>query len=337
MPKDSIELEGESKFRSRAKYGGALSPTDSSPDSSVVGSSVAGSSVAGSPPRPSPALYRKNWPLLDDMERPPTPAKSQHKKKPSYSIFPGEEDLRLPATVYSLDKSGAPIAGSRPPLPSFLPPFRPFANDDESRGSTATLQIGMRFSSAPAAEAAAARPSTPVSGANRSTLLNAIDDMLRDTRAAQALSQPGQPSQRTPLSRNETSYYSISSSMNASSATPAARSVESDRMNDGQRRVETPNGAGDYAWLDMSKVPEQSDASTVSTATTTSNASRTRAKRVSGAYLSRSESLRRQAENNRLELANLERSGSGASTTRLRPAYPNPKTPDGAEAPRQFV
>ena len=326
-----MELETDNKWRLRNAGGRLLSsPTDSSPDSSVVGSS---------PPKPAPALYRRNWPLLDDMERPPTPAKSgaarrnslppkiKHKKQPSYSLFPaGEDELQLPATTYSpsaTTKESRSIESTpRPPVPSLLPPFRPFAFD-VARESTATLEIGMRFSSAPAAAAAAARSSTPPTQSKRPSLLTAIDDMLRDTTAATALSSH-------PVKTSDPFVRGKSSEPVLSSAAFHRRSQSS--PNDAIHGTTTHTSSSDkYAWVDLPSgdATESSQAPARSTAEPPPDTRlHNHAKRLSNVPLTRSESLRRQAESNRLELANLERSGSGASRSRLRPAYPNPATPD---------
>lgn len=344
--REAMELEPEDKYRNlRAGERNLVSPTDSSPDSSVVGSSV-----VGSPPKP---LLRKNWPLLDDMERPPTPAKpgvsarraslpgtrSKHKKQPSYSLFPGEDDLRLPPTVYNPDKStqvtnnSTAVNAPGRAVPNLIPPVQPFASLDGSRDSTATLQIGMRFSSAPAAAAAAARPSTPPVATKRPSLLRAIDDMIRDTTSSQALTS--NPPSGSPLAQQSTSTYYSSASPSEVSGVSSASSRR-DLQSGGQWRGDEVTKTDEYAWLDLPS--NESAAPTAASSVPT----KTPANRVSGMYLTRSESLRRQAENNRLELANLERSGSGASRTQIRRAYPNPKTPDGSEVgtrgeePRRF-
>jgi hypothetical protein len=316
--KETMELEPEDKWRSRAYgLGSATSPSDTSPNSSVVGSSV----VNGSSPKA--VLLRKNWPLLDDMERPPTPAKAarvrrksllplaKHKRQTSYSLFPGEDDLRLPATTYSpLNSNGSSIPGDmmtagRPPMPSLLPPFRPFAMDG-SRESTVTLEVGMRFSSAPAA----ARSRTPPTEVKRPSLLTTIDDMLRDTTAAQGFDP-------SPSAQHESSYPSSPFTSEQQNPAPVLH-------RQGHRYQPSAEDSIKYAWAETPDLQNQETTTNSPDAVSpTSGPLRTQANRSSTVYLSRSESLRRQAENNRLELASLARSGSGASKSRLRPAYPN--------------
>ena len=339
--KDAMELEPEDKWRSR-NVGGRLmsSPTDSSPGSSVVGSSVAGNS----PLKPAPALYRRNWPLLDDMERPPTPAKTvgrrrnslppanRHKKQPSYSLFPTEDDLQLPSTTYSPNSKTPDCSESstRHAVPSLLPPFRPFAIDGyrESTASTATLEIGMRFSSAPAAAAAVAmRPQTPPSRAKRPSLLTSIDDFLRHTTTAEPFASQTVNSSSRVQDDSDSSRIVPSPSPTTSKIFSASRSMEPDSpdANLAVLRADT------YSPLQLdSRGQQRPNGSQSVSAPSVDDVPVSLAKRVSSMYLSRSASLRKQAENNRLELANLERSGSGASRTRLRPAYPRSQTAEGS-------
>jgi hypothetical protein len=262
---------------SRQKVGMLSSPATSSPGSNP-----------SYPAKPGAAVSRPQWPLLDDMEMPKPKSPKIQVAQPSYSLFPGGDDIQLPSVVYAPEKktnidvptlAGSTTAASALTVPSLLTPPMPFS-EDSSRDSTATLQIGMRFSSAPAA-AAAARPSTPPS---RPSLRSVIDNMTEDPFIFNPL----------PL---------------------AAKSPQPEEPQHGrQRGIESLNQQCDYGWLDLQD----------------SYKSPTRSERVPSVYLSRKESQRRLAETNRQDLANLERSGSGASRARLRPAYPNPATPDGS-------
>jgi hypothetical protein len=290
---------------SRVEVGTLSSPIASSPESNIL-----------SPSKPRAAVFRSNWPLLDDMERPPTPAKPMisqkdatkklmHKKQSSYSLFPGGDDMQLPPSVYSPEKKdissladSSAVAATALTVPSLLPPLAPFSANI-SRDSTATLQIGMRFSSAPAA-AAAARPSSPNKGANRPSLRTVIDNMIKDPFLFKSDSL-------TPVDRS-----SLLQPHNIASYTQERlKSTDHPRLGS----VETFDQPNDYDWLDL-----QEKFKSPTSITSTSKR---------GSLLpSRKESQRRLAESNRSDLAALERSGSGASRARLRPAYPNPATPD---------
>jgi hypothetical protein len=121
-----------------------------------------------------------------------------------------------------------------------------------------------------------------------------IDNMIKDPFAFKPLSAS---LAKSPLSHDSSPYMT------------QAESPKHGR----QRSADSLDQPHDYAWLDLQE----------------SYKSPTRSERVTSMYLSRKESQRRLAESNRQDLANLERSGSGASRARLRPAYPNPSTPDG--------
>jgi hypothetical protein len=147
--------------------------------------------------------------------------------------------------------------------------------------------------------------------------------MIRETNAAQESSSS--PLKKSPLSQ----LRSLNDSSASSSEVGTAGTLRPhDHKHGRQRSVESLAGPTDYAWLDLVEPLNDLATTTMATTPSTTSPARTQAKRVSSVFLTRSESLRRQAENNRLELANLERSGSGASRTQLRPAYPKSKTPE---------
>ncbi|QDS76758.1 hypothetical protein FKW77_001654 [Venturia effusa] len=97
---------------------------------------------------------------------------SHHQRQASYSLFPGSDDLRLPASVYTpgtMSKASVsalaptftnPFAGTSPTATddrALLPPRMPWKaghRRGSSADSMATVQIGIRLSTAPAALAA---------------------------------------------------------------------------------------------------------------------------------------------------------------------------------------
>jgi hypothetical protein len=266
-----------------------------------------------SPPKATTKVSQ--WPLTIEPIPPPkdqpmrspmalksatTPKKaSSHQRQASYSLFPGSEDLRLPATVYT---PGSQSKGSlRALAPTFENPFAetsPITSDEQAssalqpprapwkaghrRGSSAesmaTVQIGIRFSTAPAALAA--------SGIT-----------------ASSSAQPARPSLRGVIN-------SISSEGTFPSPKPS--SPTSGRL-DGPFDPNVPtttqqnhvSAISDYAWLDIANSPSSIDSPRRTTPRAT-------------------------AESNRSEIANLERSGSigRSGSMRSRPGYLSPPTPD---------
>lgn len=213
-----------------------------------------------------------------------TPSKtSHHQRQASYSLFPGSDDLRLPASVYTPGMGTMSKASVSALAPTFTNPFAgtsPTATDDQAllpprtpwkaghrRGSSAdsmvaTVQIGIRFSTAPAALAASGLGSSPPNQPGRLGILESV------------------------------------------SSVGAAPSPLSKIPFDDSRSLLSPKqqlASLDYAWLDIANSPASMD-------------SPLRMQMV--AYPPR----RATAESNRSEIAFLERSGSlskqGASTIR---------------------
>ncbi|KAE9988111.1 hypothetical protein EG328_000581 [Venturia inaequalis] len=199
-----------------------------------------------------------------------TPRKiSNHQRKPSYSLFPGPDDLTLPASVYTpglMSKASVsalaptftnPFLGTSPTtkddqaLPAPRKPWKPSHRRGSSDESTATVQIGIRFSTAPSA-LAASRLSSPTLP-TRLGLLDSVSSV--DT----------SPSPRTKIFFDPTSP----------------------RPSDQQDPV------SEYAWLDIATSPAPMD-------------SPLRTTPQMAWYPPR----RATAESNRVEIANLERSGS---------------------------
>jgi hypothetical protein len=243
----------------------------------------------------------KDQPIRSPMASKPTPPRkaSNHQRQASYSLFPGSEELRLPATVYTPGtQSKASVSAL---APTFINPFAgtsPTASDDRTlqlprapwkaghrRGSSAesmaTVQIGIRFSTAPAALAASgitasssAQPAQPA----RPYVRGVID----------SISSEGTfpfPKPKTPTSGRLESPFEP----NIPTAT---------HQNQG-------NATSEYAWLDIANSPSSIDSPRRATPRAT-------------------------AESNRSEIANLERSGSigRSGSIRSRPGYLSPPTPD---------
>jgi hypothetical protein len=125
--------------------------------------------------KPQSPIDPTKWPLPPDVED-VKPLTTQHERTRSYSLFPtrAEEIPRLPATVYDPNVSRSNSKVSKLTLPrftrrssitnvseafDFLTKPRPLLSDnhrrDRSTDSSATVQIGLRFSVAPATLAAA--------------------------------------------------------------------------------------------------------------------------------------------------------------------------------------
>jgi hypothetical protein len=244
----------------------------------------------------------KDQPLRSSMApKVATTAKkaSNHQRQAGYSLFPGSDDLRLPATVYT--PGAQPKSSTNAFAPGYVNPFAgtsPVALDDQAFGtlqpprapwklghrrgsstdSMATVQIGIRFSTAPAALAAsgiAGNPST----------------------------QPAQPSVR-----------GVIDSISSEGTLPLPRQVAptSGRLDgpfDTNFSTTTPHGnsspISEYAWLDIANSPSPIDSPRQTTPRAT-------------------------AESNRSEIANLERSGSigRKDSVRSRARYQSPPTPD---------
>ncbi|TID19981.1 gb [Venturia nashicola] len=123
-------------------------------------------------PKPPP----KDQPIKSPMasKAPTTPRKtSNHQRQASYSLFPGSDDLRLPASVYTpgtMSKASVsalaptftnPFAGTSPIAKPPSTPWHASHRRGSSNESMATVQIGIRFSTAPAALAASGLTSSP--------------------------------------------------------------------------------------------------------------------------------------------------------------------------------
>jgi hypothetical protein len=237
----------------------------------------------------------KDRPIRSPPKTASTPQKesSHRRKRASYSLFPGSEDLRLPATVYT--PSGQSMGSeSQTPAPRFVNPFagmsaspesmdggslqpppapwKPGHRRDSSAESMATVQIGIRFSTAPGALAASGIRSNSNQPTPPPSLRGVIDSI-----GSEETLQPSQASGPT------------SSRLNG----PFDPNIPS---KNGQRST---SANSDYAWLDITDSPIKQDSQG-------------------------RPSVRATAESNRNEIANLERTGS----IRSRPGYQSPPTPD---------
>lgn len=170
----------------------------STDDTSKNGASVDSDLIF--PVRPQKATTKVSlWPLVEPIPPPkdqpmkspmapksttnPRKTSNQHQRQASYSLFPGSDGLRLPATVYTpgtMSKASVsalaptftnPFAGTSPTATedraALLPPRMPWKaghRRGSSADSMATVQIGIRFSTAPAALAASGISSSPHPG-----------------------------------------------------------------------------------------------------------------------------------------------------------------------------
>jgi hypothetical protein len=276
-----------------------------------------------------------SWPLDEPPKTPPKGPRSPstpktiasstkispgHKRnQQSYSLFPGADEPRLPATVYtpnlnpftsqqkaSINKQGS-VANTSKALPGLLtgpsvtdireaalqPPVAPWTaghRRGSSTDSSATVQIGIRFSAAPAALAASAYRSTSTLVPHRPSLRAVIDNV----------SPPQSQSRFAPP--NPPVESRLDSPFDPSWDFPQSVPHEETR-NSGASAI------SDFAWLD------------------TTDAESNIIPSPSINYMSRQNSQNRPrptAESNRYEIDALQRSGS----SRSRQGYKPPTTPD---------
>jgi len=179
----------------RSNTGVLSSPTATTPGS-----------ITGFLQKPEVAVSRPQWPLSSGSPQPPvksprtldmkisqspiTPS-SHRRNQASYSLFPGADDIKLPSTVYSPESQHPPkssknvaskvtessaaltaatkslsqedlLAPKQPRLP-----WAPGHGRNSSADSSATVQIGIRFSAAPAALTASNTLPNPKRGSRR--------------------------------------------------------------------------------------------------------------------------------------------------------------------------
>lgn len=278
---------------------------------------------------------KTSWPLPEgplappkDSVRSPSSPKSSKPSKPlpghkrnqqSYSLFPGSDDIKLPATVYTPSaqpyspklKSPTNMASSastknltkkltspsvtdiseatlQPPTNPWMPSHRRGSSTD----SSATVQIGIRFSAAPAALAASAYRRNSTQSPRRPSLKAVIDNI------SPASSQhPTAPASSRPRNARLDSPFDPEWDFPQSAPKEARDSVSS--------------SYSDFAWLDTT----DGDSKTIASADTTLSS------------LSRQTSQAQKPPSvkpNRFEIEAITRSASARS----RQAYRPPTTPD---------
>lgn len=263
------------------------------------------------------------WPI---QERPATPPKDaststlspkagsssklpEHKRNhTSYSLFPGPDDVQLPATVYTpssqaysprtiqptrighTSTKGLALKLTSPSVTDIRedavrkPPV-PWASGHRrgsSADSSATVQIGIRFSAAPATLTSNVYQSTMKETPRRPSLRGVIDNINSSQ------------SQRTPTAPPTSGI--LEKPFDPKWNFPQLSSPDSDAR---QRGLSDASAESDFAWL---KTTEQEPSA-----------------------MYRQNSQRSIAETNRFEIAALERSSSSA---RARPGYKAPQTPE---------
>jgi hypothetical protein len=278
---------------------------------------------------------KASWPLDEPPQTPPkgprspitpkvtaSPANPQSghtRNQHSYSLFPGADEPRLPATVYTpnLNPFVSPRKASmnRQPnavntskaLPGLLmspsvtdireaalqPPVAPWIaghRRGSSADSSATVQIGIRFSAAPAALAASAFRSTSTLVPHRPSLRAVIDTVSpsQSQSGVESLSQPVESRLDTPFDPHWDFPQSVPPK---------------------ETRQSGASTVSDFAWLD------------------TTDAESNIIPSPGASYISRQNSQNRPrptAESNRYEIDALQRSGSARSRQGYRP----PTTPD---------
>jgi hypothetical protein len=286
-------------------------------------------------PSNSQANRKASWPLDEPPQTPPKGPRSpttpkttasssksptDHKRnQQSYSLFPGSDDLRLPATVYtpmtnpfssprnasvSKQRSGSNATASPSKLTSpsvkdvretaLQPPVAPWTaghRRGSSTDSSATVQIGIRFSTAPAALAASAFRGNSTLASNRPSL-RAVIDNITPPQSELKLTTTNEPIQ----SRLESPF---DHQWDPQSSEP-----------DIEARQSGASKVSDFAWL------ETTEAESPPTFSASANYSSQQLLQIR---------TRPTAESNRYEIEALQRSGSARS----RQGYKPPTTPDG--------
>lgn len=181
---------------------------------------------------PSPKHRPMGSQTVSKLVNPPKAYSRQ--RQASYSLFPDSDDLRLPATVYTpgtISKASVsalaptftnPFAGTSPAATKeeFLQPPRTPWKAGHRRGSSAesmaTVQIGIRFSTAPAALAASGITGNTSSHPARLGVLESVSSG-RTFLSATTLSEPLDPI--SPHQQNNASEYAWLDIANSPSST----------------------------------------------------------------------------------------------------------------------
>jgi hypothetical protein len=287
------------------------------------------------PSKTQQSTKKASWPLDGPPQTPPKGSRSPttpktiasstkalpgHKRnQQSYSLFPGSDEPRLPATVYTpnLNSFVSPrkassgklsnVANTSKALPGLLtspsaddireaalqPPLAPWTaghRRGSSTDSSATVQIGIRFSAAPAALAASGFRSTSTLVPHRPSLRAVIDNVTPPQSQSKfaTSSQPVESRLDTPFDPSWDFPQSVPHE---------------------EARLSEASALSDFAWLDTTS------AESIVIPSPSTN------------YMSRQNSqnrLRPTAETNRYEIDALQRSGSARS----RQGYKPPTTPD---------
>lgn len=283
------------------KAGVLTSPTASTPGSFAF------------PIKPENAATKSQWPFPEaspktpsksprilDMKISPAPITPSHRNKPSYSLFPGAEEIQLPPTIYSPE---SPPKSSKDTISKVIKsstalgaigltkqsldtnllqpriPWGPGHRRGSSADSSATVQIGIRFSAAP----------PPATTTNQPPISHSV--------AKQIVFDNPNPFADKPLPAPQEILPTLTSAVFDPS--PKTRIKQQS-----QEEPEKSEKSADYAWLEIQDSPTQTDQS-------------------QPAYLKRQNSQRELAESNRKDMADLERSAT-ITKPKPRPAYPTP-------------
>jgi hypothetical protein len=281
------------------------------------------------PSKAQQASRTTSWPIDEPPMTPPKGPRSpttpkaansskilpSHKRnQQSYSLFPGSDDLRLPATVYtpnanpfsstrksSINKqqnNESTATSKKLTSPSVTdireaalqPPVTPWTGHrrGSSADSSATVQIGIRFSAAPAALAASAFRGNSTLTPHRPSL-RAVIDTVSPPQSQSKLATTSQSTQ----SRLDSPF---DPQWNFAQSTPKPSDTRNSDASD----------VSEFAWLDTTDAEQASSPN----------------------YISRQNSQSRPpptAASNRYEIDALQRNGS----SRSRQGYKPPTTPDG--------